>query len=157
MLMVRLIGEPLALDCLGWDSEGLYLLDGDSNSLSEPLALDCLGWDSEGLYLLDGDSNSLSNIRTTGVDFMPFVNGRGVNFVTLTGSSLTRHVALLDHGVGLDGRPMPRTVRGCYKVPLSDLRTGTIVEETRTEPSQGRHQNHLAISLRNVSQRGNGG
>ncbi|KAF3532923.1 hypothetical protein DY000_02040896 [Brassica cretica] len=30
----RLIGEPLALDCLGWDSEGLYLLDGDSNSLS---------------------------------------------------------------------------------------------------------------------------
>ncbi|KAF3490094.1 hypothetical protein F2Q69_00052464 [Brassica cretica] len=53
-------GEPLALDCLGWDSEGLYLLVGDCNSLSnarlltphsllfsgEPLALDCLGWDS---------------------------------------------------------------------------------------------------------------
>ncbi|KAF3577182.1 hypothetical protein DY000_02030793 [Brassica cretica] len=72
--------------------------------------------------------------------------GRGVNFVTLTGLSLARHVALPDHGVGLDGqscsclivglssltlgvgrpsvmflfdcwpvgRPMPRTVRGCY-------------------------------------------
>ncbi|WZZ62560.1 hypothetical protein YC2023_062667 [Brassica napus] len=77
--------------------------------------------------------------------------GRGVNFVTLTGSFLTRHVALPDHGVGLDGhlcsclivgwpiglssptlgvgrpsvmflfdcwpvgRPMLRTVRGCYR------------------------------------------
>ncbi|WZZ48213.1 hypothetical protein YC2023_048320 [Brassica napus] len=29
--------------------------------------------------------------------------GRGVNFVTLAGSSLTRHVALPNHGVGLDG------------------------------------------------------
>ncbi|WZY99241.1 hypothetical protein YC2023_071570 [Brassica napus] len=29
---------------------------------------------------------------------------RGVNLVTLTGSSLTRHVALPDHGVGLDGQ-----------------------------------------------------
>ncbi|KAF2610742.1 hypothetical protein F2Q70_00011678 [Brassica cretica] len=29
----------------------------------EPLALDCLGWDSEGLYLLVGDCNSLSNAR----------------------------------------------------------------------------------------------
>ena len=71
--------------------------------------------------------------------------------MTLTGSSLTRHVALPDHGVRLDGqscsclivgwpvslssptlgvgrpsvmflfdcwpvgRPMPRTVRGCYR------------------------------------------
>ena len=71
--------------------------------------------------------------------------------MTLTGSSLARHVALPDHGVGLDGhscsclivgwpvglssptlglgrlsvmflfdcwpvgRPMPRTVRGCYR------------------------------------------
>ncbi|KAF3549356.1 hypothetical protein DY000_02008439 [Brassica cretica] len=76
--------------------------------------------------------------------------GRRVNFMTLTGLSLARHVALPDHGVGLDGqscsclivgwpvglsslalglgrpsimflfdcwpvgRPMPRTVRGCY-------------------------------------------
>ncbi|CAF2157984.1 unnamed protein product [Brassica rapa subsp. narinosa] len=30
--------------------------------------------------------------------------GRGVKFVTLTGLSLARHVALPDHGVGLDGR-----------------------------------------------------
>ncbi|KAF3561959.1 hypothetical protein DY000_02011284 [Brassica cretica] len=30
--------------------------------------------------------------------------GRGVNFVTLAGSSLTRYVALPDHGVGLDGQ-----------------------------------------------------
>ncbi|WZY93701.1 hypothetical protein YC2023_066030 [Brassica napus] len=30
--------------------------------------------------------------------------GRGVNFMTLTGSSLARHVALQDHGVGLDGQ-----------------------------------------------------
>ncbi|WZZ28402.1 hypothetical protein YC2023_011803 [Brassica napus] len=30
--------------------------------------------------------------------------GHGVNFVTLSGSSLTRHVALPDHGVGLDGQ-----------------------------------------------------
>ena len=29
-----LLGEPIALDCLGWDSEGLYLLVGDCNSLS---------------------------------------------------------------------------------------------------------------------------
>ena len=29
-----LLGEPLTLDCLGWDSEGLYLLVGDCNSLS---------------------------------------------------------------------------------------------------------------------------
>ncbi|KAF2551874.1 hypothetical protein F2Q68_00033616 [Brassica cretica] len=29
-----LCGEPLALDCLGWDSEGLYMLVGDCNSLS---------------------------------------------------------------------------------------------------------------------------
>ncbi|KAF3497268.1 hypothetical protein DY000_02053910 [Brassica cretica] len=29
----------------------------------ELLALDCLGWDSEGLYLLVGDCNSLSNAR----------------------------------------------------------------------------------------------
>ncbi|KAF3547052.1 hypothetical protein DY000_02008455 [Brassica cretica] len=35
--------------------------------------------------------------------FMLFVNGRGVNFVTMTGSSLTHHVALPDHGAGLDG------------------------------------------------------
>ncbi|KAF3567618.1 hypothetical protein DY000_02015817 [Brassica cretica] len=34
LLMVRLIGEPLAFDCLGWDSKGLYLLVGDCNSLS---------------------------------------------------------------------------------------------------------------------------
>ncbi|KAF2609093.1 hypothetical protein F2Q68_00044066 [Brassica cretica] len=31
--------------------------------LSEHLALDCLGWDSEGLYLLVRDCNSLSNAR----------------------------------------------------------------------------------------------
>ena len=30
--------------------------------------------------------------------------GRRVNFMTLTGSSLARHVALRDHGVGLDGQ-----------------------------------------------------
>ncbi|WZZ15322.1 hypothetical protein YC2023_108411 [Brassica napus] len=30
--------------------------------------------------------------------------GRGVKFVTLTGLSLARHVALPDHGVGLDGQ-----------------------------------------------------
>ncbi|KAF3552329.1 hypothetical protein DY000_02002707 [Brassica cretica] len=30
--------------------------------------------------------------------------GRGVNFVTLAGSSLSRQVALPDHGVGLDGQ-----------------------------------------------------
>ncbi|KAF3595932.1 hypothetical protein DY000_02022727 [Brassica cretica] len=29
-----LCGEPLAFDCFGWDSEGLYLLVGDGNSLS---------------------------------------------------------------------------------------------------------------------------
>ncbi|KAF3552835.1 hypothetical protein F2Q69_00013636 [Brassica cretica] len=30
--------------------------------------------------------------------------GRGVNFVTLIGSFLSRHVVLPEHGVGLDGR-----------------------------------------------------
>ncbi|KAF3559127.1 hypothetical protein F2Q69_00013259 [Brassica cretica] len=36
---------------------------GQANHRGEPLALDCLGWDSEGLYLLVGDCNSLSNAR----------------------------------------------------------------------------------------------
>ncbi|KAF3610822.1 hypothetical protein DY000_02049179 [Brassica cretica] len=35
---------------------------------------------------------------------LAFIACRGVNFVTLAGSSLIRHVALLDHGVGLDGQ-----------------------------------------------------
>ncbi|KAF3584693.1 hypothetical protein F2Q69_00028168 [Brassica cretica] len=35
----------------------------NDNDSREPLALDCLGWDSEGLYLLVGDCNSLSNAR----------------------------------------------------------------------------------------------
>ncbi|KAF3512871.1 hypothetical protein F2Q69_00005802 [Brassica cretica] len=46
------------------------------------------------------------------------VSGRtgGVNFMTLTGLSLARHVAFPDHGVGLDGRfggvtPPPRLAR----------------------------------------------
>ncbi|WZZ27499.1 hypothetical protein YC2023_010900 [Brassica napus] len=68
ILMVRLIGEPLALDCLGWDSEG---------------------------SLWVGSKGRVSG--GTG-------RGRGVNFVTLAGSSLTHHIALPDHGVGLDGQ-----------------------------------------------------
>ncbi|KAF3527312.1 hypothetical protein DY000_02039489 [Brassica cretica] len=96
--------------------EGTYCHQGPG----EPLTLDCLGWDSEGLYLLVGDCNSLSNIRLliqlrcTGCKALCLDpagrvsggtgRGHGVNFVTLVGSSLTRHVALPDHGVGLDGQ-----------------------------------------------------
>ncbi|KAF3552403.1 hypothetical protein DY000_02006610 [Brassica cretica] len=43
---------------------------------------------------------------------------RGVNFVTLTGSSLTRHVALPDHGVGLDGQSCSCLIVG-WPVDLS--------------------------------------
>ncbi|KAF2571476.1 hypothetical protein F2Q70_00002540 [Brassica cretica] len=50
---------------------------------------------------------------------IPLLGGRGINFVTLTGSSLTRHVAFLDQGVGLDGQSCSSlivgwTVRRCY-------------------------------------------
>ncbi|KAF3583925.1 hypothetical protein F2Q69_00029944 [Brassica cretica] len=92
-------------------------------------------------------------------------SSRRVNFRTLTGSSLAHHVALPDHGVGLDGqsssclivgwpvglssqtlgvghpsvmflfdcwpvgRPMPRTVRGCY-------RGGTTGETPSYDPAE---------------------
>ncbi|WZY99670.1 hypothetical protein YC2023_071999 [Brassica napus] len=92
-----------------------------------------------------------SNLVTAGTGLELYqCRGLGVKFVTLTGLSLARHVALPDHGVGLDGqscsclivgwpvglssptlgvghpsvmflfdcwpvgRPMLRTVRGCY-------------------------------------------
>ena len=44
--------------------------------------------------------------------------GRGVNFVTLAGSSLTRHVVLPDHGVGLDGQSCSCLIV-CWPVGLS--------------------------------------
>ncbi|KAF2576423.1 hypothetical protein F2Q70_00003902 [Brassica cretica] len=66
LLMVRLIVTRRTVGCravtrrtvgrgrLKVPSSGLY---------GEPLAFDCLGWDSKGLYLLVGDCNSLSNAR----------------------------------------------------------------------------------------------
>uniref|UniRef100_A0A0D2ZQA7 Uncharacterized protein n=1 Tax=Brassica oleracea var. oleracea TaxID=109376 RepID=A0A0D2ZQA7_BRAOL len=39
--------------------------------------------------------------------------GRGVKFVTLTGSSLARNEALPDHGVGLDGQSCSCLIVGC--------------------------------------------
>ncbi|KAF3603623.1 hypothetical protein F2Q69_00034927 [Brassica cretica] len=98
--------------------------------------------------------------------------GRGVNFVTLAGSSLTRHVALPDHGVGLDGqlcsclivgwplglsspthgvgrllvmflfdcwpvgRPMPRTVRGCYGRPAHSKSKGPATDKPVLMPTE---------------------
>ncbi|KAF2579009.1 hypothetical protein F2Q68_00004513 [Brassica cretica] len=53
-------------------------------------------------------------IRYSGISLY----GRGVNFVTLTGSSLTRHVALPDHGVGLDGQSCSCLIVG-WPVDLS--------------------------------------
>ncbi|KAF2584472.1 hypothetical protein F2Q70_00036154 [Brassica cretica] len=49
--------------------------------------------------------------------------GRGVNFVTLAGSSLTRHVALRDHGVGLDGQSCSCLIVG-WPVGLSSPTLG---------------------------------
>ena len=49
--------------------------------------------------------------------------GRGVNFVTLAGSSLTRHVALPDHGVGLDGQSCSCLIVG-WPVSLSSPTLG---------------------------------
>ncbi|WZZ91192.1 hypothetical protein YC2023_119771 [Brassica napus] len=49
--------------------------------------------------------------------------GRGVNFVTLVGSSLTRHVALPDHGVGLDGQSCSCLIVG-WPVGLSSPTLG---------------------------------
>ncbi|WZZ27065.1 hypothetical protein YC2023_010466 [Brassica napus] len=49
--------------------------------------------------------------------------GRGVNFVTLAGSSLTRHVALPDHGVGLDGQSCSCLIVG-WPVGLSSPTLG---------------------------------
>ncbi|KAF3547844.1 hypothetical protein DY000_02005081 [Brassica cretica] len=44
---------------MGWEALGFGLM----GRVSERLALDCLGWDSVGLYLLVGDCNWLSNGR----------------------------------------------------------------------------------------------
>ena len=49
--------------------------------------------------------------------------GRGVNFVTLAGSSLARHVALPDHGVGLDGQSCSCLIVG-WPVGLSSPTLG---------------------------------
>ncbi|KAG5373775.1 hypothetical protein IGI04_042900 [Brassica rapa subsp. trilocularis] len=52
-----------------------------------------------------------------------WLSGRGVNFVTLTGSSLTRHVALPDHSVGLDGQSCSCLIVG-WPVGLSSPTLG---------------------------------
>ncbi|WZY93885.1 hypothetical protein YC2023_066214 [Brassica napus] len=49
--------------------------------------------------------------------------GRGVKFVTLTGLSLARHVALPDHGVGLDGQSCSCLIVG-WPVGLSSPTLG---------------------------------
>ncbi|WZZ15336.1 hypothetical protein YC2023_108425 [Brassica napus] len=49
--------------------------------------------------------------------------GRGVKFVTLTGSSLTRHVALPDLGVGLDGQSCSCLIVG-WPVWMNEMRRG---------------------------------
>ncbi|KAF2554146.1 hypothetical protein F2Q68_00033599 [Brassica cretica] len=49
--------------------------------------------------------------------------GHGVNFVTLIGSSLARHVALPDHGVGLDGQSRSCLIVG-WSVGLSSPTLG---------------------------------
>ncbi|KAF2620586.1 hypothetical protein F2Q68_00038698 [Brassica cretica] len=49
------------------------------------------------------DLRNLDKFVSWGIRVLWQSNSRGVKFVTLTGSSLARHVALPDHGVGLDG------------------------------------------------------
>ncbi|WZZ65052.1 hypothetical protein YC2023_076422 [Brassica napus] len=58
---------------------------------------------------VEAASSLSTGCKTLFLDAARRVSGRtgrgcGVNFVTLAGSSLTRHVALPDHGVGLDGQ-----------------------------------------------------
>ncbi|KAF2543135.1 hypothetical protein F2Q68_00030828 [Brassica cretica] len=86
---------------------------------------------------------------------MPFVNGTGcnalcldaagrvsggtstsgVNFGTLAGSSLTRHVALPDHGVGLDGIEFLQTLG---RTPASgSLLEGTPVQRIPARRNPG--------------------
>ncbi|KAF3543918.1 hypothetical protein DY000_02007216 [Brassica cretica] len=73
--------------------------------LCELLVIDCLGlgWREETLV---GDLVAWKlDVRSTRSTFaFPFAKRYGLSSVTLTGLSLARHVALLDHGVGLDGQ-----------------------------------------------------
>ncbi|KAF3546343.1 hypothetical protein DY000_02006491 [Brassica cretica] len=62
--------------------------------------------------------------------------GRGVNFVTLAGSSLTRHVALPDHGVGLDGQSCSCLIVG-WPVGLSSPTLGDDQQEVSYLSGQG--------------------
>ncbi|KAF3511373.1 hypothetical protein F2Q69_00006831 [Brassica cretica] len=55
--------------------------------------------------------------------------GHGVNFVTLAGSSLTRHVALPDHGVGLDGQSCSCLIVG-WPVGLSSPTLGVGLDDS---------------------------
>ncbi|KAF3602851.1 hypothetical protein F2Q69_00034068 [Brassica cretica] len=76
--------------------------------------------------------------------------GRGVKFVTLAGSSLTCHVALPDHGVGLDGQSCsclivgwpvglssPTLGVGCPSVMDENLKVEGVRGQTQTRCERG--------------------
>ncbi|WZY94025.1 hypothetical protein YC2023_066354 [Brassica napus] len=70
---------------------------------------------------------AMSNLVTVALgraqSWIILCRGRGVKFVTLTGLSLARHVALSDHGVGLDGQSCSCLIVG-WPVGLSSPTLG---------------------------------
>ncbi|KAF2597393.1 hypothetical protein F2Q68_00007405 [Brassica cretica] len=70
-----------------------------------------------------GRSPSLIFLKSQMIRRIKSGDRRGVKFVTLTGSSLARHVALPDHGVGLDGQSCSCLIVG-WPVGLSSPTLG---------------------------------
>ncbi|KAF3514522.1 hypothetical protein F2Q69_00006485 [Brassica cretica] len=79
--------------------------------LCELLVIDCLGLGWREVVFVSLGPGSLSDISY------------GLSSVTLTGLSLARHVALLDHGVGLDGQSCSCLIVG-WPVGLSSPTLG---------------------------------
>ncbi|KAF2591135.1 hypothetical protein F2Q70_00038221 [Brassica cretica] len=69
------------------------------------------------------DLRNLDKFVSWGIRVLWQSNSHGVKFVTLTGSSLARHVALPDHGVGLDGQSCSCLIVG-WPVGLSSPTLG---------------------------------
>ncbi|KAF3604571.1 hypothetical protein F2Q69_00037435 [Brassica cretica] len=72
--------------------------------------------------------------------------GHGVNFVTLSGSSLTRHVALPDHGVGLDGQSCSCLIVG-WPVGLSSPTLGALHQRPVLRTKDGSTSQKIMVHL----------